>query len=363
MNILFEVNHPGQVHLLRHTYHQLLKRNHKLFVITKKDKMINHLLDFYNISYILLGEKGSGIHGKIFKQLHFDFQALKLVLKHKITLGVGSSITNDHVAAITKMNSIHLSDDDPEMVPLINNFSYPFADVILSPDCLSFLKYKNKNIGYAGYHELAYLHPNRFNPNPEVIHKIGIKETDTFFILRFVALIGHHDHGHAGISLEQKRKLIELLKPHGRIFITSEKNIEPEFEEYRLPVPPEDIHSLMYYATMFLGDSQTMTSEAAILGTPALKCNTFAGKLSVPNQIEDKYGLCYSYQPSDFHAFFNHTKQLIETKDLKKIWAQKRQIFLNDKIDVTSFFVWFIENYPASLKTIREDSAHQYNFR
>ena len=60
-----------------------------------------------------------------------------------------------------------------------------------------------------------------------------------------------------------------------------------------MPIPPESIHSLLYYAKMFIGDSQTMTTEAAILGTPALKCNTFAGKLSVPNELEEKYNLCY----------------------------------------------------------------------
>jgi len=55
------------------------------------------------------------------------------------------------------------------------------------------------------------------------------------------------------------------------------------------------MHSLLYYATMFIGDSQTMTSEAAMLGTPSLKLNSFAGKLSVPNELEQKYQLCYSF--------------------------------------------------------------------
>jgi len=38
-----------------------------------------------------------------------------------------------------------------------------------------------------------------------------------------------------------------------------------------------------------------MTSEAAMLGTPSLKLNSFAGKLSVPNELEQKYQLCYSF--------------------------------------------------------------------
>jgi len=33
-----------------------------------------------------------------------------------------------------------------------------------------------------------------------------------------------------------------------------------------------------------------------------------------------------------------------------------------DKIDVASFFTWLIENYPNSLRIIRENPDHQYNF-
>ena len=163
--------------------------------------------------------------------------------------------------------------------------------------------------------------------------------------------------------MEQKRKLIDLLKPYGRVIITSEKEIEPEFEEFRLPVPPEEILSLMAYASMFLGDSQTMTSEAAILGVPSLKCNTFAGKLSVPNELEEKYGLCYSYLPEDFDRFYNHVKRLLEDPITKDKWKEKRERFLSDKIDVTAFFTWFIENYPESLRIMKEDPGYQGRFR
>ena len=216
---------------------------------------------------------------------------------------------------------------------------------------------------YAGTHELAYLHPNWFTPTESVLAKAGLNKGERFFIMRFVAFKGHHDIGQSGLSLEQKRKLIDLLKPYGRVIITSERQIEPEFEEYRLPVPPEEIHSLMSYASMFLGDSQTMTSEAAILGVPALKCNTFAGRLSVPNELENKYGLCYSYQPTDFDRFYEHVKTLLETKNLKEVWQEKRRKFLSDKIDVTAFFTWFIENYPKSKEIMKENPDYQYKFK
>ena len=156
-----------------------------------------------------------------------------------------------------------------------------------------------------------------------------------------------------------------MLRPYGRIIITSEKKLNPEFEQYRMPVPPEEIHSLIAFSSMLIGDSQTMTSEAAILGVPALKCNTFAGRLSVPNELENQYGLCYAYHPNDFEKMYGHVKSLLERNpdELHAEWQDKRRRFLDDHIDVTAFFTWFIENYPKSQKVMKEDPNFQYRFK
>ena len=38
---------------------------------------------------------------------------------------------------------------------------------------------------------------------------------------------------------------------------------------------------------------------------------------------------------------------------LKEEWQKKRERLLHDKIDVTSFWVWFVENYPESVKEVK----------
>ena len=119
----------------------------------------------------------------------------------------------------------------------------------------------------------------------------------------------------------------------------------------------------MYYATMFVGDSQTMTSEAAVLGTPAVKCNSFAGRLSVPNELEQRYGLCYSFLPEQQEVFFAKIEELLAMPDLKGEWQLRRQRMLADKIDYTRFLVWFVENYPQSRQTIIEQPEFQSQFR
>jgi hypothetical protein len=36
---------------------------------------------------------------------------------------------------------------------------------------------------------------------------------------------------------------------------------------------------------------------------------------------------------------------------------------LTDKIDVTAFMVWFIENYPESARIVERNPAYQFRFK
>lgn len=187
---------------------------------------------------------------------------------------------------------------------------------------------------------------------------------ETFFIIRLNAFRTHHDKGQSGISLQNRNTLLALLEKHGKVFVSSEETtLSSSPDDLLTKIDPWEIHSLMYYATMFIGDSQTMTSEAAVLGTPALKCNSFAGRLSIPNELEQKYGLCYSYQPQNFPKILAKIEELLAMPDLKAEWQRRRQKMLSEKIDVTAFLVWFVENYPESLRVMKEDPDYQWRFK
>lgn len=346
MNILIDINHPAHVHLVKNAYHELKAKGHEIIVTVKDIPSAKALLDSEGIPYINIGRKDDSLAKKGIDQLIYDWRIWKLVHKHKIELGFGSSINIPHVSRMSKMKSVLLDDDDDAVEPLVVKFAHPFADVILTPD--SIVRKAKQTITYPGTHELAYLHPNRFVPDKRILKGLGLKEGEKFFILRFNAFKAHHDVGAKGLSIEGKRRLIKTLSNYGKVFITTERNIDDEFIPYQLKVSQEKVHSLMYYATMFIGDSQTMTTEAAILGTPAVKCNSFAGRLAVPNELEERYGLCYAYLPEDEENFHKKIEELLATPNLKDEWAKRRETFLKEKIDVTAFLTWFVENWPKS---------------
>ncbi|MDR1698886.1 MAG: DUF354 domain-containing protein [Prevotellaceae bacterium] len=361
MNILIDIAHPAHVHLIKNTYFELTRKGHKVFVTVKDIPAAIDLLEKYKIPYIHLGEKKDSLIGKFLLQIKYNLKLLWIVFSKRIKIGFGTSLTLAQISKITPMKSIILDDDDDDVEPLFVKYAHPFADVVLSPACA--VRKTRKMIGYQGYHELAYLHPKRFAPDKNILTEIGVKENEPFFILRFNAFKAHHDVGVQGLSSENKRKIINILQTKGKVFITTERNIDDEFLPYQLKVSPEKIHSLIYYATMLIGDSQTMTSEAAVLGTPSIRCNTFVGRISYLEEEEHKYKLTYGFLPEQSEAMFAKIEEILSMANVKEEWQKKRHTMLADKIDVSSFFVWFVENYPASKKIMKKNPDYQFNFK
>jgi len=350
MNILIDVVHPAHVHNIKNLYYNLFK-HHNITVVCKSIPLVKKLLNLYQIPYIEIGEKGENIKEKIIKQINLKKRVSKIIKEKEIDLAIGSSLS---VLSSIRIHSksILLDEDDQLVQPFTAKFVSPFADCILSPDALSYEHLKNA-IYYPGYHELAYLHSNVFTPDPNILLKYGLNEDDKYFILRFNAFKAHHDIHQYGLNKEQKHILIDNLSKYGKVFITTEAELEPEFEEIKMPISPEEMHSFLYYSQMLISDSQTMTKEAAVLGVPSFRCNTFANRLAVLEELELKYGLTFGYHPSQFDWMLYRINEFLETPNLKNEWQKRRMRLLQDKIDVTAFWVWVIDNYPDSIKEVK----------
>jgi predicted glycosyltransferase len=270
-------------------------------------------------------------------------------------------ITDDllvYIGKWRKIPSIVFCDDD---ISIVKQFALILskANYILSPDITDCGKYNYKKIGFPGYKELAYLHPNHFVP--EILEiKTFNPELKPYFILRLVSLLAYHDVGKQGISNDQVIKLIALLETRGKVFISAERKLPVELEKYRLLISPEKIASVLYYAQMFIGDSQTMTSEAAVLGTPAFRCNDFVGKISVMEEKEIKYGLSFNYRPDKFDEMYLKIESLLKVQDNKDSFQKKRKKMLKDKIDLSLFMIWLFENYPPSIEEVK-NSGFSFN--
>jgi uncharacterized protein len=353
MNILVDINHPAHVHLFKHAIRMLKQHGHAVTVTVKDIPSAKRLLESEGIEYLsLAGKKRDSLPGKAWMQLQYNFFLWRLAVKKKIDIGVGSSVTLAQISPFCRMKSIFLDDDDDKVEPLVVKYAHPFCNTVLSPMAVKGNRKTKNAVFYKGTHELAYLHPSRFTPDKKVLSIAGIAENERFFMLRFNAFKAHHDSHVQGLTLEQKLQLIALLNRYGRVLITTEREAEPELESYRLPVPPEKAHDLLAFASLFIGDSQTMTAEAAVLGTPALRCNTLVDNISYIAELENRYGMAFGYRPDQFQQMLVQIETLLQQPDLKLLWKKKRAAFLNEHIDTTAFLIDFIEQYPISKKSV-----------
>jgi predicted glycosyltransferase len=86
-----------------------------------------------------------------------------------------------------------------------------------------------------------------------------------------------------------------------------------------------------------------MATEAAILGTPTIRCNSFVGERDMGNfiELEHEYGLIFNLKT--FITCINKTVELLNQSDIKKNWEKKKLRLLNEKIDLSTFFINEIE--------------------
>lgn len=363
-NIMFYMGHPAHFHLFRHAIHRLYANGHRIQILIKTKDILETLVRDEGFEYknILPEGRKDNKPSILLGMLKRDVQLYKECRRERPDLLVGTSVENSHISKLLSIPCINVNEDDAAAVPLYAKLSYPWATTILTPVSCDCGRWDHKAIKYQGYHELGYLHPNHFTPSREVVRQY-FNPDERYFILRFAKLAAHHDAGVRGIESRVAHEILKILQPLGKVYITSERELEPELEQFRLNIKLLDIHHVLAFASFYIGDSQTMAAESAVLGTPFLRFNDFVGRLGYLAQLEDKYQLGYGIKPEESHRLLELTEKMANTPNLHEIYQERRRRMLEEKIDVAAFLTWFIEGYPESEEIMKENPAYQYKFR
>lgn len=353
MKILFYLSHPAHYHLFKNIINGLKKRHAIKVLIVKKD-VLEELVTKENWDYLNIHPEGRRMEGLpiwlsgAIMLARAEYRLFKFLRRNRPNLLIGTEGTLAHMGKLFGIRCLLVNEDDSSVARL-NYLFQPFSDKVIVPVTVDPGMWGSRRVAYQGYHELAYLHPKYFTPNRSVMLKFN-PTGERYFIIRLALLTAHHDIGKKGIEADVLKSLIEFLKPRGRIFITSESKLQPEFDEYRLNLSVHEIHHALYYADLFLGDSQTMTIEAAVLGTPAFRYNSFADRCSVILELADKYGLVFNFLPHQSDKLFEKVKEVLSMENYKELWANRRDKMLSEKIDVTRWMIDFIEKELEYIK-------------
>lgn len=357
MKILIYLAHPAHFHLFKNTINELSKKDHNISITIKKKDVLENLLKENGFEYInILKEGRKGTKFGIAKGLILrTIRHFKLLKKERFDIILSSSGEMGIIAKLLKIHFINVFEDDLTLFPIYSKILIPFVETLLVPKSCTTLSWVSKTIKYKGNQELAYLHPNYFKPDLTIAQKY-LNMDKKNFIVRFSKLDAWHDSGKKGLSEDVFENIINILEPHGNILVTSENKLLKKYDKYCLQIPASDIHHLLYFSELYIGDSQTMTAEAAVLGTPAIRFNDFVGKIGYLEELED-YGLAFGIKTDYEEKLYCTIKDLIETSNLKEEFRKKRDLFLKDKINVTAFMVWFVENYPESAKIMKDNPS------
>jgi uncharacterized protein len=338
MRVIVTIQHPAHVHFFKHAIAELEADGNDVYVFARENEVVRDLLESYDIDHEILAGESDSLFSLARVQATYEARLLARARKIKpdvITAIGGPAAT--HVAKLVGAKSVVFY--DTEHATLIKMLAYPFADIICTPECYDG-DIGSKKVEYPGYHELAYLHPDRFEPDPTVLKEAGLEPDDTLVVMRLSSWDASHDVGQGGFN--DPIEAVERLEEAGAtVLITSEVPLPEELESNRMTTSPDQIHDLLAYADCFVGEGATMAAEAAILGTPAVYVNSLS--MGYMKELEDEYGLVFNFNDEDRHASsLEKAVSIIEDRD-EETWRRRRDRLLADRVDVTDVIVRELE--------------------
>lgn len=354
-NFLFFFVHPSKYYLFRYTVNYLIQEGHKVDIAIIKKEVLEDLVkqegwEYFNIFPEGRRSKSTNIFLILLTTAFNLFRTVSRL--NRLTKGKKYDVfvTDDCLSIVgwlKKTPVIMFTDDDLNAVKE-NAILFSFAEKIIAPVSTDLGRFNKKKISLRGYKELAFLHPKYFTPDEQIVREFN-PELKKYVVIRLVSLTASHDTNKKGLSDKEIIRIFNLLEDKYLIFLSSERPLNKELERYRLKIKPELISHIIFFAEMLISDSQTMTSEAAVLGTPSVRFNDFVGRINSMEEKEIKYKLTFGFRTNEFDEMLLKIKELALIPDLKQVWQNRRQKMLDDSEDVNAFLINMFENYPENV--------------
>lgn len=288
MRILVEIAHPKHVHLFRPLIKRWRARGDAVQIVTR-DKDITHaLLDRYALPYVCLSRQQRGLVTAIELLLRWlKFAEWIRRFKPDITLSV-AGITTALPSRILGVPNLALT--DTETARLSNRIAFPFADRILTPEWFNG-RFGVRHHTYRSFHEWAYLHPDEFQADVSIARAEGVDPNGVFALVRLVRWDAAHDRGESGFARGEVIALVSALAKKMRVFVSAEGELPVELQSFAANFHVENVHHILAFASLVIGESPSMATEAALLGVPAILASSWAGRCGNMQVLENRFGL------------------------------------------------------------------------
>ncbi|MDG2027309.1 MAG: hypothetical protein P8J50_09380 [Acidimicrobiales bacterium] len=310
MKVLIDAVHPADVWTLGAVEDRLLADGAETLWLSRpgKDSVVE-LIEARGRPHVPAAQAGTSMPSLARELLQRDWRAWREVRRFKPDVILTRSPAGVHAGRLTRTPVLY-DTDDGHVAGFLYYVAGPLANIIASPTATE-KNYGKQHRRYQGYKELFYLHPSRFTPDPAIRTELGLADDEPFHVLRLTAFTSSHDVSEAGMSRDQIDRAIERLETTGRVVISSEDDLPPDLADRRIAAAPERFHHVLAAADLVVGDSQTVCSEAGVIGTPSLRFNTWAGRHPYQVELEERWGLTKAFLLEDEDAFFAELDRLL----------------------------------------------------
>ncbi|WP_284011206.1 hypothetical protein [Haloarcula pelagica] len=337
MRFLFFVNTPAHAHLYKYAVERLDRRGHDVHILARDYGCTLDLLEWHDLPYSVYGRCDT-TKGSLFRQLPRHYASLlPATLRYDPDLIFGMGGYAAPAGLVSRTPVVLILDSEP--TTLDHALSKPLADAVLTPAAF------RKDLGpkhyvFDGFKESAYLHPDVHEPYPAIRSELGVSAQEPFAILRFNAFGSHHDVGAGGFSPAQRRRLVSRLAEEVTVFVSDEGG-QMDLDGLpakRFDVHPAALHHALAEADLLVADTQTIATEAALLGTPAIRSNSFVGDDDMGNFLElERQGLLRNLD--SFEAVLSTATELLNDESTATEWARRRDEFVADMVNLTDVIV------------------------
>ena len=330
------MHHPKQFWMFKNVIEVGQNRGWDFLILVAKKDILEELLSSSGFNYCYIGESQPTLIKKIIEHVKYLCKTYYYSRKFKPDVFIGQAFV--HFALISKIRRLpFIIYEDTEDASILHNLVIPFCKNIITPNCFN-KDLGRKQIRIKSIFEFSYLHPNYFKPNIKTLDLIGIGNNEKFVIIRFVSWEAHHDIGQKRISNRTKLRIIKKIERYAKVLISSEGILPRKLNKYRINLPPSKIHDILFYSTLYFGESPTMAAESAILGTPSICLSSWATKLGNIQYLSNT-GLIKAYDTDQQELALANALELLKNKKVKKEWQEHLNTILKNNIDVNSDMV------------------------
>jgi len=349
MRYLIFANTPAHVHLYRAAVERLRRQGHEVRIMARDYGCTVDLLEWYDLPYTVYGYCGTS-KGSLFRHLPGHFaRIVRAVVGYDpdLVFGMGAYAASAGLLSRTPVVLII----DSETTTLDHAVSRPFARAILTPDTF------RKDLGpghyvFAGFKESAYLHPEVYTPRQDIRAELGLDEDERYAIVRFNAFGSHHDVGAGGFTPSQRRELVARLDEHVTVLVSDEGD---DLDAASLPAREFDAHPALLHdalaaADLLVADTQTVVTEAALLGTPAIRSNSFVGDGDMGNFLHlEERGLIFNL--AEFDAVLARAERLLADESTLAEWQARQTEYVRNMVNLTDLIVE-VATTPDAIDTV-----------